>query len=242
MHDMRVFLGKFAEDELDEILKKSSAMDSISGRIKFLSDRFVGLDYRASTLAGGPDSPEILVVDLEGVDCFTLIDYVEAMRMSDSFPDFLNNLVNVRYKSGEVSFKSRKHFFSDWATSGDGSLEDVTREIGVDLTGKSIKVLNLKEDGTYYLPGIEPAEREIFHIPAPAISDALLMKLSTGDYIGIYSEKAGLDVSHVGIFIRAEGETYLRHASSQAGVRKVVDEDFRSYIKKTPGIIVFRPV
>ena len=242
MHETQILLGKFSEAALDSILKKSSDMNGIPDRIKFLSDQFLGVAYMEATLAGGRDIPEILVVNLEGIDCFTFIDYVEAMRMSHSFYDFLKNLVRVRYKSGDVSFSSRKHFFTDWASSVPVAVNDITGEIAGMKTEKSLKVLNMEEDGTYYLPGIEPVEREICYIPAPAIDGHVLKSLTTGDYIGIYSHVAGLDVSHVGIFIRDGSETYMRHASSQAKIRKVIDEDFLSYVMKTPGIVVLRPV
>ena len=242
MHETRILLGKFSEAVLDNILKKSSDMNGISDRIKFLSDQFLGVAYMESTLAGSRDIPEILVVNLEGIDCFTFIDYVEAMRMSHSFSDFLENLVRVRYKSGDVSFTSRKHFFTDWAGSVPASVNDITGEIAGMETGKSLKLLNRKEDGTYYLPGIEPVEREISYIPSSSIDEQVLEKITTGDYVGIYSHMAGLDVSHVGIFIRDGNETYMRHASSHAKIRKVIDEDFRSYVTKTPGIVVLRPV
>jgi hypothetical protein len=242
MHETQILLGKFSEAVLDNILKKSSDMNGISDRVKFLSDRFLGVAYMESTLAGGRDIPEILVVNLEGIDCFTFIDYVEAMRMSHSFSDFLENLVRVRYKSGDVSFTSRKHFFTDWASSVPASVNDITGEIAGMETGKSLKVLNLNDDGTYYLPGIEPIEREISYIPSSSIDERVLEKITTGDYVGIYSHAAGIDVSHVGIFIRDGSETYMRHASSQAKIRKVIDEDFRSYVAKTPGIVVLRPV
>jgi len=242
MLETKILLGKFSEAGLDHLLKESSDVSGISDRIKFLSEQFLGVDYRESSLAGSRDITEILVVDLEGIDCFTFIDYVEAMRMSDSFAGFLENLVRVRYKSGVVSFASRRHFFTDWAGSLAASVEDITGEIGPGRTSGSLKVLNLRKDGTHYLPGIEPVEREIFHIRASAIEEQVLKKISTGDYIGIYSHMAGIDVSHVGIFIRDGSGTYLRHASSQAKIRKVIDEDFLSYVKKTPGILVLRPV
>ncbi|HCY18405.1 MAG TPA: DUF1460 domain-containing protein, partial [Deltaproteobacteria bacterium] len=77
------------------------------------------------------------------------------------------------------------------------------------------------------------------YIPADAIDDAVLDKLKTGDYVGIYSKDDGLDVSHVGIIIQAQGTTLLRHASSLAG--KVADEDLKKHIAKKEGLVVLRP-
>ena len=85
-------------------------------------------------------------------------------------------------------------------------------------------------------------EREISYIPSPAIAGPVFETIMTGDYIGIYSHAAGLDVSHVGIFIREGGKSYLRHASSQPEFRKVIDQDFQEYIQNKAGIIVLRPI
>ncbi|MDI4746085.1 DUF1460 domain-containing protein, partial [Salmonella enterica subsp. enterica serovar Kentucky] len=41
------------------------------------------------TLIGGPGTPEVLVANFNGVDCFTLADYVEALARSDNQKSFL---------------------------------------------------------------------------------------------------------------------------------------------------------
>jgi hypothetical protein len=66
--------------------------------------------------------------------------------------------------------------------------------------------------------------------------------MKTGDYVGIYSEKEGLDVSHVGIIIKEKDAVNLRHTSSLKKHREVIDEDFKEYLKNKPGIIALRTV
>jgi hypothetical protein len=241
MYETQIHLGRFSESEIDLILQKSGAISDISARIEFLSRLFLGTAYRESTLIGNMVIPEVLAVNLDGVDCFTFIDYVEAMRLSKSFAGFMDNLKKVRYKSGVVSFENRNHFFADWKEFNSGLVHDITEEVGGLKDRKILKILNRKEDGSSFLPGIAPVEREISCIPSPAIDGRILDKIMTGDYIGIYSHTAGLDVSHVGIFIREGGKSYLRHASSQPEFGKVIDQDFREYIQNKPGIIIFRP-
>jgi hypothetical protein len=180
------------------------------------------------------------VINLEGVDCFTFLDYVESMRQSSSFQEFKENLKRVRYQGGEVSFKKRNHFFTDWIEYDSPFVDDVTELIGSKKAISVKKLLNEKEDGTFFLLGIQPRERIIHYIPAIAIDDLIINELRTGDYVGLYSTERGLDVSHVGIFIKEKNNIYLRHASSFEKHRKVVDQDFKQYIAKKPGIIVFR--
>ena len=242
MYETQIRLGKFSQDEIDALIFKYCSVPDISARIDFLSQRLLGILYRESTLIGDIVIPEELVINLEGVDCFTFIDYIEAMRLSESFSGFMDNLKKVRYKSGVVSFENRNHFFSDWKEFNSGFVHDITEEVGRLKTKKILKILNRNEDGSYFLPGIAPVEREISYIPSPAIDGPFLEKIRTGDYIGIYSHAAGLDVSHVGVFISEGGKSYLRHTSSQPEFRKVIDQDFQEYIQNKPGIIIFRPL
>ena len=236
-----IILGKFSQEELDHIIYKSSKIKDIARRIDFLSGQLLDLDYIESTLIGDINTPEAFVINLEGVDCFTFIDYLEAMRLSNSFSEFTVNLRKVRYKSGKVVFENRNHFFTDWREFNSDFIDDVTEEIGAQRTIKVQKTLNEKKDGTYYIPGVRPVLREIKYIPSDKIDESVMNKLRTGDYIGIYSTKQGLDVSHVGISIKEGDKTYLRHASSLKKHRKVVDQDFKKYITGKLGIIVFRP-
>ena len=236
-----IILGKWTEDELENIIRDSSKIADIGERIDFLSKEFLNTKYKESTLIGDINTPEVFVINLKGMDCFTYIDYVEAMRLSASFPDFKGNLKRLRYQSGKFDFLTRNHFYTDWPVFNKDHVRDITKEVGGTKTKTVEKVLNQKEDGTYFLRGIPTKRREIKYIPSDAIDDEIIAGLKTGDYIGIYSDISGLDVSHNGIIIKKGDKTYFRHASSREENRKVVDEDFKNYISNKPGIVVFRP-
>jgi len=240
MYKTHILLGKFSQEELDRIIQNSSKIKDVAGRIYFLSKQFLDLDYVESTLIGDINIPEVFMINLKGVDCFTFIDYIEAMRLSASFPEFKVNLRKVRYKSGIVAFENRNHFFTDWREFNSDFIDDITEEIGAEKTIRVQKTLNQKKDRTYFLPGIQTVKREIKYIPPDSIDDSVLSKLRTGDYVGIYSKVNGLDVSHVGIIVKDGDNLCLRHASSQKEHRKVVDQDFKKYISGKPGIIVLR--
>ena len=106
----------------------------------------------------------------------------------------------------------------------------------------AIKKLNLKADGTKYLPGIAVTERKITYIPSESLDAGVLSKLQTGDYVGIYTDIEGLDVTHTGIVSEKDGKLYLRHASSRISTMQVIEEDLREYMKNKPGLIVYRPL
>jgi len=234
-----ITLGKFSRQLINFLLQEASALPDISSQVDFLSKQFVGIPYKESTLIGDANTGEVLVINFAGVDCFTFLDYIEALRVSKSFSAFKENLVKVRYHSGEITFEKRNHFFTDWKEFNSELIDDVTEAIAEGNTVKITKNLNEKNDRSHFLPGVPCREREITYIPSSVIDERISGMLQTGDYVGIYSERKGLDVSHVGILIRNNDALFIRHASSRHG--KVVDEDFQKYISDNPGIIVMRP-
>jgi hypothetical protein len=236
-----ILFGKYSERDIGRILAQASLMSDTGGRIAYLSEQFLGTEYKEATLIGDEDTPEVFVIDLAGLDCFTFIDYVEAMRLSKSIADFRKNLTTVRYKSGLIAYRNRNHFFTDWSESNADSIDDVTETIGGRKTILMEKILNRKQDGSYFLNGIQPVLRTIRFLPSASLDEEMYANLKTGDYIGVCSQSPGIDVSHVGILIQQHDTTVLRHASSQEQYRKVVDQDFRRYIADKPGIIILRP-
>ncbi|MCI0468849.1 MAG: DUF1460 domain-containing protein [Nitrospirae bacterium] len=239
-------LGKWTAEELEQIISDAAAIKDNGSRIMRLSNYFLETPYNDLTLIGDLITPESFVVNLADVDCLTFIEYIEAMSLSSSFLEFLENLRQVRYRDGYVSFKNRNHFFSDWSEFNREFVEDITEQVSGGRAVKIVKLLNIKEDGGYLLNGVQPEKRMIKYIPSDSIDTETTERLMTGDYIGIYSDKDGLDVSHVGIFISDKNRSssgqqpslFLRHASSAIG--KVVDEDFKTYSSKTPGIVILR--
>ncbi|MDF2043459.1 MULTISPECIES: DUF1460 domain-containing protein [unclassified Pantoea] len=210
-------------------------------RINQISAAFLGTPYQPDTLIGSPETPEALVINFNGVDCFTLLDYVQALSRSQDRASFEANLVRTRYAGGEVSYLKRRHFFSDWFAESPRNATDITRTLSPDAV-TVVKQLNREVSGKERLPGLGVVPRRITYIPARAITSQVLKQIQTGDYIGVYTNAQGLDVSHVGIAVWHDGRLWFRNASSLAINRKVVDTPFREYMRSKPGIIVLRAV
>ncbi|MDQ7786930.1 MAG: DUF1460 domain-containing protein [Thermodesulfovibrionales bacterium] len=236
-----ILLGDHSERELTRLLSEASLIRDTGERIAYLSGQLLGTPYKESSLIGDKDTPEIFVIDLSVVDCFTCLEYVEAMRVSQSFFEFRTNLQKVRYKAGKISFGARNHFFTDWSEYNAERIDEVTETIGINRTVRIEKLLNRNQDGTYFLDGIQPVLRSICYLPSESVDEGICSLLKTGDYLGIYARTPGLDVSHAGIIIKNHDAVFFRHASSQEQYRKVVDEDFRSYIADKPGMLILRP-
>lgn len=232
-------LGKWNQNKLQKII--TNKPESTPEQIDFFSQQFLGTPYEANTLTGNINSAEIFTINLEAMDCFTYIDYVEALRLSEALKDFDSNIKKVRYNNGKVSFQNRNHFFSDWPLRNKDNVIDITRDIGGNNSVAVDKSLNLKGDGSTFLPGIPVVQRQIYYIPSAAIDNELISKLHSGDYIGMYTDIDGLDVTHTGIVIKNADGVFLRHASSKKSNYKVVDEDLAEYVKNVPGVVIYRP-
>lgn len=224
-----------------DILTTAARLHTPGERVVHISEPFLGTPYRARTLVGSADIPEQLVAELAAVDCFTLLDYVEALRRSARPDEFRQRLIEVRYRDGIVAWDHRRHFFTDWAAAPAGRVRDVTVAVGGDRSRQATKQLNRKADGTRHLPGVAVQERLVHYLPVAALDAGVLARLQPGDYLGIYTPAAGLDVTHVGIAIRRDGRWFLRHASSRRAAGQVIDVDLATYLAGKPGLVVLRP-
>jgi hypothetical protein len=208
--------------------------------IDMLSQAFLGTPYVANMLIGSASTPERLVIDFRGLDCFTYLDYVEALRKANTTDQFIENLMQTRYVQGEIDFLHRKHFFTDWAQNGQALADDITAQLSPHAV-TVVKQLNRQADGGVYLPGLPVLARSITYIPSEFVDDKVIDQLQTGDYIGIYTHLAGLDVTHTGFFIQTPTGRVLRNASSRSENMQVVDSPFSAYVQNSPGIVVLRP-
>ena len=240
----RPTIDKQTSARLDKIIQQQvipAQTQPVGERIAAVSQAFLGTPYQADTLVGSATQPEQLVVNFNGVDCFTLLDYVNALSHARSRPSFFTQLRYTRYQQGLVSFDHRRHFFSDWFSVRPYIAHDITDKLNTPYQTVT-KSLNLKADNQRYIPGLPVTQRVIHYIPANNINNATLRALQTGDYLGIYSPLEGLDVSHTGIVIKKGSQVWLRNASSLKANKKVVDTLLTAYIATRPGIVVARPV
>lgn len=237
----KILLGKWSEDKINSLLSESRKYKTSSEKIDYISSEFLDTQYLDHTLTGDINTNEVFTINLEGVDCFTYLDYVQALNISRNYNEFKKNLVSIRYKDRKVDFLNRNHFFTDWAFNNSKYIKDATKKISPDNAETISKNLNVKKDGSTYLEGLPPNKRDINYIPSDKVDQEAIENIKTGDYIGIYTNLSGLDVTHTGIAVKKEGTVYLRHASSKSTNRKVVDENLIDYIQSKKGIVILRP-
>jgi hypothetical protein len=222
---------------------------------------FLGTPYVAHTLEA--DGNEHLVVNLRELDCTTFLETSLALALTfksgdTSFDNYCRVLQNIRYRNGILDgYLSRLHYFSDWIF--DNESKKVISTISSIINGKKI-VFNVNYMSTHpamykqlandtgLVKGIRAAEsaitkRTYYYIKKEDVAgkDDLIKE---GDLIAITSNVNGLDINHVGIAVKGEGNsTYFLHASLNDGRVVVTDAPLSEYLarfKKHTGIIVVR--
>ena len=151
-------LGGWSRGKLERLQAEAGRIPEPGRRIEFISEAFLETPYLADTLIGSAGTAEVFVLRLDGVDCFTLLDYVEALRRTSDFDGFKEALRRIRYRDGRVEFLSRNHFFSEWGEANSAHLRDVTALVGEEKVRRVEKQLNRKKDGALYLPGYRGKE------------------------------------------------------------------------------------
>lgn len=238
---LAVELGKWTAHDINTLLHTAQSLSDEGVKIDYISSRFLNTPYKAHTLIGSAKKPEQFTVRLDGVDCMTYIESVEALRRSHSFEQFLGAVKSVRYKNGSVAFQNRNHFFLNWRDNNSPFIADVTRQVGDTASHSIVKHLNEPWQKPL-IPGIPVVGALVHYIPGYRIDHKILSRLKSGDYVGLYTDRSGLDVSHVGIVVKKGTQTFFRHASNEPYVNKVVDSAFVDYFKYQRGFIVLRPL
>lgn len=223
---------------LNDIQQRTKGLNE-EQRVKVITETLLGTPYNSHTLNASFSAKETLVINLKSMDCMTFIEYTEAFKRSENYDDFIHNLKNIRYTQDNISYVNRRHFFTDWLYQNDGMVFDITQTISPNAV-QVYKNLNLKSHGQRFIQGLPVTKRVVSYIPTEYIDEAVLDALQTGDYIGIYANRAGLDVSHVGIAIRQGGKIYFRNASSLKLNLQVMDIELMRYLRGKAGIIVVR--
>ncbi len=257
-NDVEICNSKF-ELAVDKKLSEKPIGDVIAE----IGKSFIGTDYLEHGIE--KDGDEQLVVNLNGLDCTTLLENSLAIsrcikKGKTSFEDYQNELQFIRYRSGIIDdYPSRLHYFSDWIYDNisKGVVEDVTEKIGgnklkfnldfMSTHPESYKHLNENPD---FVPVIEQQEKKIscrqyFYIPKEELKSKEEL-LNNGDLIAITTTVKGLDIGHVGIAVKVEnGRIHLLHAPNEDTKVQISEGPLADYLmifKKHSGVIVLRAI
>lgn len=227
--------------------------------------KFLGRPYVAATLE--VSDPEQVVVNLQGLDCATLVETSQALAMTrregkTDVASYTQNLEKIRYFDGKNrGYTSRLHYLSFWMA--DLTKRKVAKEVLLPQTLTQPLEIRLNYMSTHanaypFLKNHPERVREIAQLERKysgkvgrflpksnaGLSRQQLGAIHDGDIITVVTQKAGLDYSHQGIaFWGNDGKLHMLHASSERK-RVIADErtleDYLKRISHAKGIRVFR--
>lgn len=248
---------------LTQLLDQAVAQSFVNpeARVAFFGRAFIGTPYVAHTLEG---DEEILTVNLDELDCTTFVETSMALAYTvgetrRSWRDFVYNLRRMRYRGGEVDgYPSRLHYICDWAVDNihRGNFKDVTRDFPrsnemartIDfMTSNRDKYPALADSANYArIRSVESGYR-LHRFPYIKTVDLgnkdMKAAFHDGDVVALVSSLKNLDVTHMGIVVRQDGELYLLHASSKDGKVELTERPFADFMKRNRqwvGVRVFR--
>ena len=227
--------------------------------------KFLGRPYVAATLEVA--DPEQVVVNLQGLDCATLVETSQALAMTrregkTDVASYSRNLEKIRYFDGKNrGYTSRLHYLSFWMA--DLTKRKVAKEVLLpqSLTQPleiRLNYMSMHADAYPFLKNHPERVREIAQLERKysgkvgrflpksnaGLSRQQLGAIHDGDIITVVTQKAGLDYSHQGIaFWGNDGKLHMLHASSERK-RVIADErtleDYLKRISHAKGIRVYR--
>jgi len=124
---------KMDKADINDLLTKKSVENlTITERMSFYSEMFLGMPYGFTCVGDGPyalyDTKPLLTFDT--TNCMVFCEDVLALSISDSYENFFNNLQQIRYKDGIIGMKTRNHYtMADWLPENSWLLHDVAKEV-----------------------------------------------------------------------------------------------------------------
>ena len=209
--------------EIDTLLKETSQRNmTISERITFYSERFIGTPYNFKCVGDGPYAlmESYPLVNFAETNCMAFCEHVLALSISDSWDNFFNNLQHIRYRDGIIGMRTRNHYtMADWLPENRWLLDDVSRIVGGKYTQSVSRTISHKKffeikgitDMRYVLP-----DREITIDYVPKEDLVKIEKnAKPGDILAlIFANKTDIFSAHMLMVIEKNGKKYIRESSS----------------------------
>lgn len=203
-----------------KLIGEAAHVPAVSQRIAAISKALIGSPYRGYTLIGGPRTPERFVVRDDAFDCVTFCETVMAAALSREPSQFQTQLRLIRYRDGEVEWRARNHYFSEWCAN------NVANHVCQPLLLPGNKGIDKQ---LTWMSGLPPRRVTLSALPRQSLIDNKGL-LSTGDIIGFLSQRPGLDYFHTGfVIVDEQGGLWLRHAAKSRG--RVLDQPLPRFLK-----------
>lgn len=220
---------------------------------------FLGTEYVASTLE---TEPERLTINMDKTDCILFVEMCLALTQTiksddPSFENFCRYTQKLRYRDGKVDgYASRNHYTSSWIRQGqkNGIFCEVSKDLGgsplnqhVDFMSTHLESYKQLKDNPGMVVKIMQAESELnkdkyYFLPQNDLP-TLAKGIKEGDIICFVTTVDGLDIGHVAIAVKQNGQMHFIHASTNA-MKVIIDKqtiaDYVLTHKSSKGVRVVR--
>lgn len=236
--------GRQSLMEMKTMWLEAQGIVGLNKRLDYFSQQLLGRPYRLGPMGEGhldriDDKP---LVYLDSVDCMTYVENVVALAMAKSEKSLFRQLQRLRYKGGNISYITRKHYMlDDWV--GEGKYAKVVPMEGeVSVTRTMPKKEFFKSHNLKYTGKEKPLK--IRYMPLDKAIE-MAKKPYTGAMkvlgVAFVASSDKIDVTHTGLVVFTPGKKpVLRHASSIK--KQVVELPLADYLatRKIPGITFFK--
>ena len=216
-------IGQFTNTEIDSVLRVNAQKGlTISDRINFYSEMFLGTPYSWTATGDGPYAllETWPLVNFQETNCMVLCEHVLALSISDSWDNFFNNLQQIRYKDGMIGMKTRNHYtMADWLPENAWILDDVSAKVGGEYTKNMTRTISHETffkgkgmDDMRYIKHDRSITVE--YVPLEHMMD-VKSRIHDGDIVALlYANKDNVFSAHMLIIVENDGKLYFREAST----------------------------
>ena len=164
-----------------------------------------------------------------------LCEHVLALSISDSWDNFFNNLMHIRYKDGLIGMKTRNHYtMADWLPENSWLLDDVSAKVGGKYTNKMTRTISHKR--FFANKGITNMDYvaddrtiTIDYIPLQYL-DEIESKLNQGDILTLlFAHKKNIFAAHMVMFVNGDSNNKIREATTRG--MTTIDSPFKDWVK-----------
>lgn len=216
-------LYEMTNREIDSLLTVISKRNlTITERINFYSEKFLGTPYNLRCVGDGPYAllENWPLVNFKETNCMAYCEHVLALSISDSWDNFFNNLQHIRYKDGVIGMRTRNHYtMADWLPENAWLLEHVSRKVGGKYTREVTRTIShikfFKQKGIKDLRHVKPDRTITLDYVPKEVLKKVKKKVKPGDVLAlIYANKADIFSAHMLIVAQRDGQLVIRESSN----------------------------
>jgi len=224
--------------QIDSLLSELNLKTfTITEKMDMLSAYFLGTPYNFKCVGDGPYAllEDYPLVNFKETNCMALCEHVLALSISDSWDNFFNNLMHIRYKDGLIGMKTRNHYtMADWLPQNSWLLDDVSAKVGGKYTQKMTRTISHKK--FFAAKGITNMDYvadnrtiTIDYVPLQYL-DEVEAKLKQGDILTLlFANKKNIFAAHMVMFVNGDGNNKIREATTRG--MTTIDTPYKDWVK-----------